>query len=362
MFSSNLAGAHFTTLGGKMANQLKMTILDEAGTSIDMACMAPFDAMYHSFQIDGIEPSIDEIRAPMGKHKREHLKMILQAPSVQKKWLENFNQPPIERNLNRIFHDFVRLQMACLKKYSGIIPGTQENVNYFRSQNQIIGGTTGYLGDMMKINRAAAAEQGYSPDLSVCAEGVVAILEGNSYRYITIPEFPGGRPLPYMVFLNMVFGQRGPGHLVHKIGDTCDDVLEGYFAGTWTTGLALTGNELYWGFEEYEKYKDVDPREYVKNIDPATRKRAYEKLADPGANYVAERGQRYADIKPDYIIDGIWDANQTNDHINWRLSQGDIPNSCKPKRKQKTFIFRVDHTGQRILTDRPIPETIRVHF
>ena len=78
-----------------------------------------------------------------------------------------------------MFAEFVPLQLACLSDYSELIPGTLEAVAALRRRGIKIGSTTGYLTEMMEINRQDAARQGYEPDSTVCASDV-----------------PAGRPYP----------------------------------------------------------------------------------------------------------------------------------------------------------------------
>lgn len=67
-----------------------------------------------------------------------------------------------------MFKDFVPMQLACLRKYTELIPGTAETVNTLRSEFGVkIGSTTGFLKNMVDILLEDAKKQGYQPDSSV---------------------------------------------------------------------------------------------------------------------------------------------------------------------------------------------------
>ena len=73
-----------------------------------------------------------------------------------------------------MFKDFVPLQVKCLSEYSKLIPGTIDIIRKLRRRGYKIGSTTGYTTEMMKVNLADAAKQGYQPDSTVCASDVPA--------------------------------------------------------------------------------------------------------------------------------------------------------------------------------------------
>ena len=67
-----------------------------------------------------------------------------------------------------MFKDFVPMQLACLRKYTDLIPGTKETVDTLRSDFGLkIGSTTGFLKNMVDILLEDAKKQGYQPDASV---------------------------------------------------------------------------------------------------------------------------------------------------------------------------------------------------
>ena len=46
--------------------RISTVIFDWAGTAVDFGCMAPVEAFVSAFRKHGLEPTLDETRAPMG--------------------------------------------------------------------------------------------------------------------------------------------------------------------------------------------------------------------------------------------------------------------------------------------------------
>lgn len=70
-----------------------------------------------------------------------------------------------------------------------------------------------------------AAEQGYAPDMLVCAG-----------------ETAEGRPSPLMLWRNLVELGVWPASACVKVDDAEVGIAEGLAAGTWTVGIAASGN------------------------------------------------------------------------------------------------------------------------
>lgn len=264
---------------------LKAVLLDWAGTTMDYGCFAPAVVFMEVYKRKGVEISIEEARAPMGAHKKVHIRQISKDENVARRWKSAHGREPDESDVEEMFRDFVPLQVACLADYSGLIPGTLEAVAEMRRRGLKIGSTTGYTGEMMAVLQAEAARRGYVPDSTVCATQV-----------------PAGRPHPYMCLQNAINLETYPMEAMVKIGDTLPDIEEGLNAGMWTIGLAKTGNEV--GMTE----------EQVAAVDPALLQvrlaKAYRRMQHTGAHYVA---------------DGIGDVPPLLDAINSRLARGERP-------------------------------------
>lgn len=265
--------------------RLKAAIIDWAGSTVDYGCCAPAKVFLQVFHDKGLQITMEEARLPMGTHKRDHIRAIMNMPRVYNLWRSVHGQPPSEKDVSEIFERFLPMQLKTLQNHSQLIPGTLEAVSYLRKQNMLLGTTTGYVRSMMEVVRTEAKKQGYEPDFIVCAD-----------------EVPQGRPAPFMCFENAKKLGVYPMESTVKIGDTPVDIEEGLNASMWTIGLARSGNEFGLSEEEEQKLS-------VEEKDRLLLK-AYKTLANAGAHFV---------------VDSIKDLPLAIDAINQRLSAGERP-------------------------------------
>ena len=264
---------------------IQAVLLDWAGTTMDFGCMAPAVVFVEVFKRKGVPITMEEARAPMGAHKRVHIQRVTEIDSVRRRWQEKHGRSPADIDVAAMFADFVPLQLKCLSDYSELIPGTLEAVAAMRARGAKIGSTTGYTTEMMKINLADAAKQGYVPDSTVCASDV-----------------PAGRPLPYMCLQNVINLGVSPVEACVKIDDTRPGIEEGLNAVMWTIGLAVSGNEIGLPLAQWRAVPEAD----------RTRMRAaaYERMYQCGAHYV---------------VDDISGVAHCLDDIEARLARGEHP-------------------------------------
>jgi phosphonoacetaldehyde hydrolase len=242
---------------------VRAALLDWAGTTMDFGCMAPAVVFVKVFERAGVPITMDEARAPMGAHKRVHIQKITQLEPVRARWTTRHGAPPTEADVDRMFADFVPLQLDCLSDYSAMIPGALEVVASLRARGIKIGSTTGYLRDMMEINLRDAKKQGYEPDSTVCASDV-----------------PAGRPYPYMCLQNVINLQVWPVEACVKVDDTVPGIEEGLNSGMWTIGLAVSGNEVGLSLADWKALPAAEQE--------TRRRRAYDRMTMAGAHYVVD--------------------------------------------------------------------------
>jgi len=264
---------------------IQAVLLDWAGTTMDFGCMAPAVVFVEVFKRKGVPISMEEARAPMGAHKRVHIQKITQLESVRKRWQEKHGRLPNDDDVEAMFEDFVPLQLKCLSDYSALIPGTLDIIKALRKRGYKIGSTTGYTTEMMKINLADAAKNGYVPDSTVCASDV-----------------PAGRPYPYMCLQNVINLGVSPVEACVKIDDTRPGIEEGLNAGMWTIGLAISGNEIGMQLKDWKKLARKDQQRL--------REGAYTRMYQSGAHYV---------------VDSIADILPCLDDVEARLARGERP-------------------------------------
>jgi phosphonoacetaldehyde hydrolase len=210
-----------------LINNRKLTavILDWAGTTVDHGSLAPVRVLMRVFESRGVPISEEEARRDMGVLKRDHIQRIVSLPAVSERWRARTGTAPGEKEVDALFADFVPLQLECLVRDSAIIDGVAETVDRLRKRGIKIGSTTGYIREMMDLLAPAASASGYAPDCIVTPDDV-----------------GGGRPHPWMIFRNAIELRIDNLSTVVKIGDTISDIEEGLAAGTWTIGIARTGN------------------------------------------------------------------------------------------------------------------------
>jgi phosphonoacetaldehyde hydrolase len=135
----------------------------------------------------GIEISEAEARADMGRAKRDHVRALLAMPRIAGLWNERHGSPSTEDDVTRL-HDAVEPKMrAAARDCARLIPGAVEIASDLRGRGVKIGSTTGYTRPMMADILPLAAEQGYAPDVVVCAG-----------------ETAQGRPSPLMMWKALV--------------------------------------------------------------------------------------------------------------------------------------------------------------
>ena len=264
---------------------IRSVILDWAGTTMDFGCMAPAVVFIEVYKRQQVPISMDEARAPMGAHKRVHIKKISEQDAVRERWQEAHGRLPNDDDVDAMFAEFVPLQLECLSEYSDMIPGALDTVEQCKKRGYKIGSTTGYLPEMMEINVRDAERQGYVPDSTVSAGQV-----------------PAGRPYPFMCLQNMINMQVSPVEACVKVDDTVPGVEEGLNAGMWTVGLAISGNEVGLPLGEWEALPE--------DVKQAKRERAYRRMETCGSHYV---------------VDTIADLMPCLDDIEARLARGERP-------------------------------------
>ena len=191
-------------------------ILDWAGTTIDYGSCAPVDAFARAFAAFGLNPSIEEIRAPMGMQKRAHIEKMMEG------------KPHTKEDIDKIYDEFEPALFEVLENYADPLPGVLETVNTLRAMGIKIGSTTGYTEAMMDVVAPSANKKGYSPDCMVCPDHTGGI----------------GRPYPYMLWRNLEkLGISSIGEVL-KAGDTEADILEGKNAGCLSVGI-LKGSSMF---------------------------------------------------------------------------------------------------------------------
>jgi phosphonoacetaldehyde hydrolase len=206
---------------------VQLVVFDWAGTTVDHGCFAPVAAFIGAFAQHRVKVSVAEARAPMGLHKKDHIRTILQMPAVTQRWREARQRDWQEPDVDALYAAFVPLQMEVIDNHSRLVPGLLDCVAELRRLGIKIGATTGYFQEAANRVYAAARAQGYEADICLCAG-----------------DAPVGRPAPWMIFRIMERLGIYPPSAVVKVGDTVPDIAEGRNAGAWSVGVTATSSEV----------------------------------------------------------------------------------------------------------------------
>lgn len=276
-------------INNKYLGQLQGVILDWSGTTADKYVIAPAVVFKDVFEKFNVPISMEEARLPMGLRKDLHIEALTKLEDINTRWNEQYGRPPNNDDVDNMFREFVPMQLACLKQYSGLLPETVRVVNTLRdTYNLKIGMTTGFTREMVDILLAEAQEQGFIPDVNVAGDEVQN----------------GARPGPHMVYRNMDLLNITNIHSVVKVDDTVGGVGEGLNAGCWAVGIARYSN--YMNINTYEEEEDLGQDEIERRLELSRTK-----LKEAGAHYV---------------IDTLDELLYVIDDINENLSNGITPN------------------------------------
>lgn len=242
--------------------KIEAVIFDWAGTTVDYGCFAPVSAFIEAFKMYGIEPTMKEVREPMGMAKRDHVRTMLQMERISAEWKKLYNRDFNEDDVEKIYMESERKIFALLPNYCEPKPYVLNEIKKLRDRGIKIGSTTGYTDEMMSIVVPGAAKAGYSPDLWFSPDSTDKL----------------GRPYPFMIYENMKKFKIKSVDSVIKVGDPIADIIEGVNAGVIAVGI-LEGSSLM-GFSE-EEYNALSVEEQE-----AEKEKARMQYIANGANYV----------------------------------------------------------------------------
>lgn len=245
-----------------MDNRIECVIFDWAGTVVDYGCFAPVQAfmeIFHEFRLD---PTMEEIRKPMGKLKIDHIRAVLGTERIAGQFKKGYGRTYTEEDVHKMYGMFEEKLLSILHDFAHVKPYVLETVEALRERGIKIGSTTGYTDIMMDIVVPGAAKEGYAPDLWFSPDSTGGM----------------GRPYPYMIFKNMYELKVDSVHKVIKAGDTVSDILEGKNAGVTTVGVIEGSSEM--GLTQAE-FEALDARERELRMEAVAAR-----FRDAGADYV----------------------------------------------------------------------------
>lgn len=207
-------------------NRIKGVIFDWAGTTVDFGCTSPVSAFKEAFRRAGIDVTDEEVRAPMGLLKRDHIKTMLAMPRIAQAWQDKYGAAATDADAEKIYADFEPALMAVVTE--------------------------------------GARKGGYAPEMVQTADS------NNGF----------GRPWPYMIFSNM----RGLGlsnvRQVVKVGDTTSDMAEAKNAGVIAVGVCVGSSMIGLDAQSWAALPEAERAEQIKS--------ARQRFYGAGADYVIE--------------------------------------------------------------------------
>jgi phosphonoacetaldehyde hydrolase len=243
--------------------RIEAVIFDWAGTTVDHGSLAPLRAVTQLFSREGIPISDGDARRDMGLFKKDHIRQILAMPRVNHEWQKAAGKAPEEGDVERLFNEFLPLQMEILEKHSEVIAGVAEVSEKLRTLGLKLGSSTGYTRPMLDLLVKLAAAQGYQPDMALCPDDV-----------------SGGRPHPWMCLRMALEFRLSSVAAAVKVGDTISDIQEGRNAGMWSVGISATGNEIGLSAEDLVALSEGERSHHIAH--------ACLRLKSAGAHYVIE--------------------------------------------------------------------------
>lgn len=206
-------------------DRFDMVVFDWAGTMVDFGSRAPVLALMEAFAAQGAPVDEEEARRDMGRAKADHVRAMLGQPRIAQAWQDAHGAAPGEAAVEQIMAVLQAPMIRLAGETAQLTPGAAETVGKLREQGLKIASCTGYTREMMQAILGRAADQGYAPDLVVCAH-----------------ETPEGRPSPLMVYKACVELGVWPLSRVVKVDDAEAGIAEGRNAGCFTVGVAASGN------------------------------------------------------------------------------------------------------------------------
>ena len=101
---------------------IKGVIFDWAGTTVDFGSTSPVSAFKEAFRRAGLDVTDEEVRAPMGLLKRDHIKTMLAMPRINQAWIDAHGKAPDADDAERIYSDFEPALMAVLDRHCDLLP------------------------------------------------------------------------------------------------------------------------------------------------------------------------------------------------------------------------------------------------
>jgi phosphonoacetaldehyde hydrolase len=215
--------------------KIRGIVLDWAGTIVDFGSLAPMGAFVELFARHEMQITIAEARVPMGLPKLDHIAALAQMPSIAAQWETLKGRPFTHTDAEELLTEFEPMSAQAALDRCAFIPGFMTAYHQLKYEGLAFATTTGYTRKIMTPLIEIARSQGFTPALVVCCDDVAH-----------------SRPDPMgMQACLQAMSLQGQASQVIKVDDTAPGLAEGLAAGTWTIGVAVSGNALGWTHESW---------------------------------------------------------------------------------------------------------------
>ena len=97
-----------------------------------MDALLPVQAFTEVFKEFGVEPTMDEVRKPMGMLKIDHIRTMLSMERIQNLWQEKYGRPSSEEDVQAMYDVYEAKLLSVLDQYAEVKPGVLEAVAKLR--------------------------------------------------------------------------------------------------------------------------------------------------------------------------------------------------------------------------------------
>ena len=201
---------------------IRACIFDLGGTIVDRYSLTPLLSLKQVFDTHHLKVPDSVIFKDMGKNKFEHIKCILDNPIVQDANRGILKESHEIQDIYPYYDQFNIFQKINVKKYMDILPETRSTIDFLKSNDILIGATTGFNKEITALVKQELDDAGIIID---------------KYVSSTCLDMPG-RPAPHMIHSIMNEFKIDSPQEVMKIDDTVVGIEEGRNANCWTVAVA----------------------------------------------------------------------------------------------------------------------------
>jgi len=215
-----------------------------------------------------------QAREPMGCHKKDHIRYILQNNNIRNKWISQYKYEATENDIENIYNLYTKIQLDILTTYCNPLPETYNTLELLKNIGIWIGTTTGFNREI--LDKILQIHTRFNNLID---------------STITSDEVPVARPSPFMIYKNINKIQQldfdnkylYKGRCIIKVDDTEVGIEEGINAGVWTIGVSKHSNLMGEYTDNVEEYQKNEPYNYMRAIADIENR-----LYNAGANYVID--------------------------------------------------------------------------